>query len=162
MTSLRVVLRRCRSALLATGETPQRAALSLACGVFISFSPLVGFQIALALALGWAFRLNRVLLIVGLCSNVPWVTPAYYAATTEAAAWLMGVAPPSQLAGRFTELLGHSVFGGEFWRQLLLLVRPLFWPFVVGSFLAAGALALAAYALGVTLATASRARASEH
>lgn len=156
MTSLRALLRRCEAALLATDETPRRAALSLACGVFLSFSPLLGLQILIAIALAWLVRVNRVLLFVGLCTNLPWITPAYYAATTEAAAWVMGIAPPSQLAGRFADLFAHSILGSTFWRELLLLVRPLFWPFVVGSFLAAGLLALVAYSLGVALVTARR------
>lgn len=162
MRSLRALMRRCETALLSTDESPHRAALSLACGVFLSFSPLLGLQIALAALLAWTVRLNRVLLFVGLCSNLPWITPAYYAATTEAAAWAMGSSPPSQLAGRFGEVLSHSVLGATFWRELLLLVRPLFWPFVVGSFLAAGALALVAYTLGVALVSSRRVRATEH
>lgn len=162
MRSLRALLRRCEAALLAADETPHRAAVSLACGVFLSFSPLLGLQIAIAIAMAWSMRLNRVLLFVGLCSNLPWITPAYYAATTEAAAWVLGIAPPSQLAGRFGELLSHSILGATFWRELLLLVRPLFWPFVVGSFLAAGVLALVAYTLGIALVSARRVRVNEH
>ena len=162
MRSLRALLRRCEAALLAADETPHRAAMSLACGVFLSFSPLLGLQIAIAIAMAWTMRLNRVLLFVGLCSKLPWIPPAYYAATTEAAAWVLGIAPPSQLAGRFGDLLSHSVLGLTFWRELLLLVRPLFWPFVVGSFLAAGVLALVAYALGVALVSGRRVRAHEH
>ncbi len=162
MRSLRALLRRCEAALLAADETPHRAAVSLACGVFLSFSPLLGLQIAIAIAMAWSMRLNRVLLFVGLCSNLPWITPAYYAATTEAAAWVLGIAPPSQLAGRFGELLSHSILGATFWRELLLLVRPLFWPFVVGSFLAAGVLALVAYTLCIALVSARRVRVNEH
>jgi uncharacterized protein (DUF2062 family) len=162
MRSLRALLRRCEAALLAADETPHRAAVSLACGVFLSFSPLLGLQIAIAIAMAWTMRLNRVLLFVGLCSNLPWITPAYYAATTEAAAWVLGIAPPSQLASRFADLFTHSVLGSTFWYELLLLVRPLFWPFVVGSFLAAGVLALVAYTLGVVLVSARRVRVNEH
>lgn len=162
MTSVRAVLRRVRAALLATQDAPRHAAFSLALGVFISFSPLLGLQIAIALLLASTGRFNRLLLLVGLCTNLPWFCPAYYAATTEAAAWMMGIPPPSMLAGRFADLFAHSILGGTFWRELLLLVRPLVWPFVVGSFVAATALALVAYALALSLASARGVRTSEH
>lgn len=162
MRSLRALLRRCEAALLTTDETPARAALALAVGVFISFSPLLGLQILVTIAVAWAFRLNRVLLFVGLVSNLPWIMPVYYAAVTEAAARVMGLPPPSHLAAGFTVVFGHSILTAEFWHQLSLLVLPLIVPFVVGSFLAAGVLALVAYSLGVAVASARRFRASEH
>lgn len=157
MTSVRAILWRCKTVLVSADETPHRAALSLALGVFFSFSPLLGLQIATAMGLAWVARLNRVLVFVGLCTNLPWITPAYYAATTEAAARLLGMPAPSHLADRFGEVLGHSVFGLTFWRECLLLVRPLFSPFVIGSFVAAGVLALLAYVVGRTLLWAKRA-----
>jgi uncharacterized protein (DUF2062 family) len=161
MTSLRAILRRCEAALLATDESPQRAAASLAAGVFLSFSPLLGLQILIAIALAWTLKLNRVLLFIGLLTNLPWLAPPYYAAVTEAAAWVMGVTPPSQLAAGFAHLFSFSVLGGQFWRELLLLVRPLLWPFVIGSFSSAGVLALVAYSAGLALASSRRARRQE-
>lgn len=162
MTSLRSALRRCRAAVLANQDTPHRAALALSAGVFLSFSPLLGFQIALGALLGWALRFNKVLLFVGLCTNLPWLAPAYYAATTEAAAWVLGYPAPSQLVGRFGALFERSILGSQFWMELLLLVRPLFWPFMVGSMVAAGALALLAYALGFALASHRPDQGTEH
>lgn len=162
MSSLRAILRRGEAALLAADETPHQASLALAFGVFLSFSPLVGFQILLATLIALSVRINRVLLFIGLCSNLPWLAPPYYAFTTEAAAWAMGVVPPSRLADDFAGLFAHSVLSGAFWSGLLLLVRPLFWPFVIGSFLAAGVLALVAYSLGFALASARRSRRREH
>jgi uncharacterized protein (DUF2062 family) len=162
MTSLRAFLRRCEAALLTTGESPRWSAASLAVGVLLSFSPLLGLQIAVAFAVAWLFRLNRVLLFVGLMANLPWIAPAYYAATTEAAARLLGTPPPSHLAEDFLRILSISVLSGEFWRQALLLVRPMIWPFVIGSTLAAGVLALVAYSVGLAVASARVARRGTH
>lgn len=158
MRSLRALLRRSESALLATREAPHRAALALATGVFLSFSPFLGLQIALGLTLAWLFRLNKVLVFVGLCSNLPWFVPAYYAATTEAAAWVMGITPPSELAVRFADVFAHSVVSRAFWRETWALVRPLFWPFIIGSLAAAALLGLAAYGAALALLVRRRRR----
>ena len=162
MTSVRALLRRCEAALLATGESPRWAATSLAVGVFLSFSPLVGLQIIIAVGLAWLVRFNRVLLFVGLCSNLPWIAPAYYAAATEAAAWALGLPAPSRLAMRFGQIFSISFMTLEFWRNVSLLLLPLFWPFVIGSTLAAGVLALVAYSVGLTLASARADRRGSH
>ncbi len=162
MTSLRALLRRCDLALRNAHDTPARASLALAIGVFISFSPLIGLQILITAAVAWASRLNRVLLFAGLVSNLPWVMPIYYGAVTEAAARVMGRRPPSHLAAGFSALFGHSVITAEFWHELSMFVLPLLAPFVVGSFLAAGVLALVAYSLGVVVASARRFQTSQH
>jgi uncharacterized protein (DUF2062 family) len=85
----------------------------------------------------------------------------YYAATTEAAAWIMGVPPPSQLATQLTALFAHSVLGPTFWREMVTLLWPLFWPFVAGSTAAALGLGALAYRFGLLIATSRRARRAE-
>jgi hypothetical protein len=162
MTSLGALLRRCEAALLSTAESPRWAAASLAAGVFLSFSPLLGLQVALAVAAGWLFRFNRVLLFVGLMSNLPWVAPAYYAAATEAGARLLGLPPPSHLGTAFGRLFESSVFSRGFWHELSLILRPMIWPFVIGSWLAAGVLALVAYFVGFAVASARATRRGTH
>jgi len=158
MTSLRAILRRCEAALSASDVTPRRAAAAFAVGVTISFSPLLGLQIAIAALAAWSWKLNRLLLFVGLCTNLPWLMAPYYAAATEAAAWVMGVTPPSQLATSLSQVFAHSVFGGTFWREMAALLWPLFWPFVLGSSAFAAVLGLLAYRAGLAVATARRAR----
>jgi hypothetical protein len=158
MTSLRGILRRCESVLAQADEPPRRTAAAFAVGVGLSFSPLLGLQILLAALLSWAFKLNRLVLFVGLCTNLPWIMAPYYAATTGAAAWLMGVAPAGQLVGDFAGLFSHSVLSSAFWTEVVRVLWPLFWPFVVGSSVAALAVAALAYRVGLALATARLAR----
>lgn len=158
MTSLRGILRRCEAALLHADEPPRRTAAAFAVGVALSFSPLLGFQILLAALLSWAFRLNRLVLFVGLCTNLPWLMAPYYAATTGAAAWAMGVSAPGALAERLAGLFAHSVLSSAFWTEAGHVLWPLFWPFVAGSSAAAVVIAGAAYWGAVTLTSVRRAR----
>ena len=82
----------------------------------------------------------------------------YYAATTGAAAWLLGVAPAGQLIEDFAGLFSLSVLSSAFWAEVVNVLWPLFWPFVVGSSVAALVMAAVAYRVGLALATARRAR----
>ena len=103
----------------------------------------------MAALLAWVWRLNRVLLFVGLCTNLPWLMAPYYAATTEVAAWLMGVPPPSTARVGLSGVFAHSVLSRAFWRETVELLSPLFWPFVIGPSVTAAVLGLAAYRLGL-------------
>ena len=162
MTSLRALVRRCEAALSLADEPPQRAAAAFAIGVTISFSPLLGLQIVVAGLVAWATTLNRVLLFVGLCVNLPWLMAPYYAAATAAAAWAIGGEPPAELAARLSVVLGHSVFGRAFWHELAAVMRPLMLTFVVGSTVASLVFGAVAYRAGLAFVLARRARAGGH
>ena len=151
MRRLGEVHRRAMQLLVADGQPPQRRAAALAVGVFLSFSPLLGLQVAVGMLLAPLLRLNRVLVFVGLCVNLPWVTVPYYAAVTEVAARAFGWPAPSDLSAGLSAVVQHSVVSSVFWRELVALLRPLLWPFAVGSTVAAGVLAAGTYrmALGV-------------
>src|SRR5262245_2098876 len=47
-------------------DTPRRTAAAFALGVFFSFSPFLGLQIALSMALAFLLGLNRLAVLVGL------------------------------------------------------------------------------------------------
>ena len=83
--------------LLHTHDTPQRTALAYALGVFLGFSPILGLRTVLGLALAFVFRLNRVAVVLGVYSNLPWLVPAYYTlATIAGAAVLQGCLAPTR------------------------------------------------------------------
>jgi uncharacterized protein (DUF2062 family) len=67
------------AALLALDDSPWRVALALAVGVFISFTPLWGFQTLLALLVATLCRLNRAVTVAGTWLNLPWFAPFVYA-----------------------------------------------------------------------------------
>ena len=63
-----------------------------------------------------------------------------------------------QLAGLF-EL---SVFTGEFWRELIDILRPLLWPYTAGSMIGAVVLGLAAYPVALAFVTSRRKLSHRH
>jgi SAM-dependent methyltransferase len=60
------------------GDTPARHAFAVALGLYIGASPFIGLHLALSVALGWLFGLNR--LKVYLAANIsnPFVAPLLY------------------------------------------------------------------------------------
>src|SRR5688572_8489493 len=84
-------IRRWLEQLLHTHDTPHRTALAFGLGVFLGFSPFLGLHAILGLMLAFLFRLNRVAVIIGVYSNLPWILPAYYTVSTIAGAKLLGI-----------------------------------------------------------------------
>ena len=60
-------------------DRPWRIALSLAVGVFISFTPFWGVQTILSLVVAAVFRLNKAATLTGTWINLPWFAPFVYA-----------------------------------------------------------------------------------
>ena len=77
--------------LLHTHDTPTRTAFAFGLGVFLGFSPILGLHAILGLILAFVFRLNRVAVLLGVYSNLPWILPAYYTVSTIGGAALLGV-----------------------------------------------------------------------
>jgi uncharacterized protein (DUF2062 family) len=86
-------------------EAPRRTAMALALGVGLSFSPLLGLQVLIAVGITLAFRLSRIAVLVGLCANVPWIMLPWYALTTAGAAALLGTTSTGDLNARLGLLL---------------------------------------------------------
>jgi uncharacterized protein len=76
-------------ALLHLDDPPWRVALALAIGVFISFTPFLGFQTLLALLVATVFRLNAAVVITGTWINLPWFMPFVYAGALKVGALLL-------------------------------------------------------------------------
>src|SRR5216110_3253430 len=77
--------------MLHTHDTPERTAAAFALGVFFGFSPLLGFHTVLGLVFAFALNLNRVAVLLGIYSNLPWILPAYYTLATMAGAAILRV-----------------------------------------------------------------------
>ena len=136
--------------LLHTHDTPKRTAAAYALGVFFGFSPLLGLHTVLGLAFAFALRLNRIAVLIGVYSNLPWILPAYYTAATLAGAALIGAEVPPEFIARL-----RTGSWTEF-RALATALRPLAMSFVIGSTAGAIVLALAAYRLSLAAIIASR------
>ena len=87
------------------------------------------------------FNLNRVAVLLGVYSNLPWILPAYYTlATMVGRGDPAGRGPARAAAGADARRCATRSWG-EFW-QLAHALWPLAWAFVLGSTL--GAIVLAA------------------
>jgi hypothetical protein len=78
----RPTIRELARKLLHVDDTPRRTALAYSIGVFIGFSPFLGFHTLLGLAIAFVFGLNRAAILLGVWSNMPlWIVPYYSVAT---------------------------------------------------------------------------------
>ena len=152
----RGLVRRWLGALLHIDDTPERTAAAFAVGVFFGFSPLLGLHTLLAIVAAFLLNLNRVAVLLGVYSNLPWFLAPYYAVATMAGAELTGHRPPPDFRLQVGRLFELSLMHAEFWQRLLVVMRPLMWPYTVGSTLCALVLAAAAYQFALAFVTSRR------
>ncbi len=143
----RALLRKWMETLLHIHDTPKRTAAAFAVGVFFGFSPFLGLHTVLALAVAFIFNLNRVAVLIGVYSNLPWIIAAWYALTTAIGAWMLRTNLPPGFGETVAKLFSLSLFRPEFWHQVAYEMRSLFWPYFVGSLLGSVLLAALAYFL---------------
>jgi uncharacterized protein len=141
----RALARRWLDSLLHVNDTPERTAAAFALGVFLGFSPFLGLHTIVGIALAFILNLNRVSVLLGVYSNLPWIIAPYYAFTTMMGAALLRVTPPEDLRERLGEMFELSIARPEFWHELVRLLRPLLWPYTIGSLIGASILAAIAY-----------------
>ncbi len=152
----RALVRRWLDALLHIADTPQRTAAAFALGVFFGFSPFLGFHTLLGILFAFMLNLNRVAVLLGVYANLPWVIAPYYAFATMAGATLMRTRIPPGFRSQLKALFELTVFGNEFWHRLITILKPLLWPYTVGSLLGAIILAAIAYPLALAFVTSGR------
>lgn len=131
--------------LLHLHDTPQRTAAAFALGVFFSFSPFIGLQILLSFTLAFLLRLNRVAVFLGLNANLPWIVAPWYAATTLAAARLLGVPLPADFRAELGALFALSLFSRDFWAHAGALLAPFLVPYLVGPTIGAALIGAVVY-----------------
>ncbi len=141
----RTVVARCLERLLHTHDTPRRTAAAFALGVFIGFSPLVGLHTVLGLAVAFLFDLNRVAVLLGIYTNLPWLMGPYYALATLLGASILRVEAPPGLSRELRLLFQH--WGPSTLPSLRHLLQDVAWSFALGSTLLAAASAGLAYVL---------------
>jgi uncharacterized protein len=152
----KALVRRWLDALLHIDDTPERTAAAFALGVLFGFSPLLGLHTVLGILFAFLLNLNRVAVLLGVYSNLPWVIAPYYAFATMAGATITGHKLPPGLKSQLGALFELTVFGSEFWRELITILKPLLWPYVVGSTCGAIVLAAIAYPLALAFVTSRR------
>lgn len=145
MARLRDLIKR----LLHIEDTPERTALAYSIGVFLGFSPLLGFHTLLGLAIAFLFRLNRVAILLGVWSNIPWIIVPYYMCATALGMWLTGFGiDPGAVARTLQLIKDHGIIGTHLW-EYLMSQWGLLLSYVIGSSILAAVLALIAYPLSL-------------
>ena len=102
--------------------------------MFFGFSPLLGLHTIGALAVAFVFNLNRVAVLLGVYSNLPWIIVPYYALATMLGALLLRTRLPEGFRERLVDAFALSLLAGaSSGPSSATLLEPLFWPFMVGS-----------------------------
>lgn len=146
--------RRRLAQLLHTHDTPERTAAAYGLGVFIGFSPLLGFHTALGIVLAFALSLNRVAVLLGIYSNLPWILPAYYTLATAGGAEILRI----PLKPRVLHELSSALTDGS-WKDLHKLAHilaPFAWAYALGSTIGAAILGVVAFRVSLTMIRAHR------
>jgi len=152
----RDLIRRWLDRLLHIDDTPERTAAAFALGVFFGFSPLLGLHTLLGILFAFLLNLNRVSVLLGVYSNLPWFLGPYYFIATMVGAQITGHRLPPGLQRQLRDLFDLSLFQGEFWHRLAMVLRPLGLPYVVGSTIGAVLLAAAAYQVALAFIVSRR------
>jgi uncharacterized protein len=152
----RDLTRRWLDRLLHIDDTPERTAAAFALGVFFGFSPLLGLHTLLGVLFAFLLNLNRVSVLLGVYSNLPWFLGPYYVVTTMVGAQLTGHRLPPGFRRQLGALFELSLFHGEFWHRLGDVLEPLAVPYAVGSTVGAALLAAAAYHLALAFIASRR------
>jgi hypothetical protein len=142
--------------LLHTHDTPQRTAAAYALGVFFGFSPLLGLHTVLGLIFAFALNLNRVAVLLGVYSNLPWILVPYYTLMTWLGATILRTELPPGVLDRLREGLENRSWT-EF-RSAAVALKPVLWAFTLGSVIGAVLLALIAYRVSFAMITTHRER----
>jgi uncharacterized protein len=143
----RIGLKELVKSLLHIEDTPERTAFAYAVGVFLGFSPFLGFHTLAGLAVAFLFRLNRVAILLGVWSNAPWWVIPYYTLATSAGMWLTGFRIENSSIRELLRLgMDRGFCDSQFW-SCLASQWGFLWSFTVGSLILTTLLALAAYPL---------------
>lgn len=127
--------------LLRLKEPPERTALAYGIGVFIGFSPFLGFHVVIALLVILLFSVNRLAILAGVFTNTPW---------TVAPAATLGTALGFRILrtrGSLPEFSHEKLLSAEFLQDLIGDIDHLLLPFFIGNLVLAVATGGAGYLL---------------
>ncbi len=135
-------------------DTPHRIALGVAVGIFITWTPSIGFQMLLTVAISTLLRANKFVGVPFVWISNPLTLVPIYGPNFLLGAWLLG---GDYSYDRFADSLAHAVsFGGTWWERIQSWWEAtihFFWPLWIGSVINALVLGVITYVLiywGVT------------
>ena len=91
-------------------DSASAIAVGVAVGVFVSFTPLMGLHILLAVALAWVLGGNMVASVIGTAVGNPLTFPFIWLATYRAGSWALGERGAKEETA--------TNFGAEVWRMI--------------------------------------------
>jgi len=135
--------------LLHIKDTPERTAFAYALGVFLGFSPFLGFHTVGGIVVAFLFRLNRVAVLLGAWTNLPWWIIPYYTLATWVGMNVIGFQlEPGVFAEIFRLGLNEGFIQSGFWNRLAS-QSGLLLAFGIGSLILGTILSLLAYPLSL-------------
>ncbi len=140
---MRAILERARSRFqdaVGIHESPERLAAAWALGIGLGLSPMLGLHTVIALLLAFAFRLNKVDVLLGTLVANPWTLTVYFPAAVWVGKRMTGVRVPRFVIPRPEEVL-HAAM----WRERAPWLRSLLLTWGVGSSVLALLAALVTY-----------------
>ncbi|HNX26739.1 MAG TPA: DUF2062 domain-containing protein [Phycisphaerae bacterium] len=128
---------------LSLDDTPHRIALGVAIGIFVTWTPTIGIQMALTVALCFLFRANK---LVGVpfvwISNPVTIVPVYYP-NYVVGCWMLG-----KKADAWNLIEQAFQFNGGWWDTTVnwfTSIMKIFWELWLGSIIVGGALGIISY-----------------
>jgi uncharacterized protein (DUF2062 family) len=135
--------------LLHIEDTPERTALAYSIGIFLGFSPFLGFHTLAGLAVAFLFNLNRVAILLGVWSNTPWWIVPYYTGATWVGMWVTGFQIDKATVKAIFQLeMDQEFMSSDFWSRVASQWGLLF-SFMMGSLIFATLLSFVAYPLSL-------------
>ena len=113
---------------LRINATPHAIALGVACGTFASFTPLLGFHIALAIGLAFVLSANVPAAVIGTAVGNPLTFPIMFGA-----AWKLGHAMTGNAAKAAADAPLHHVRHIPDFHDIAKLWEPVLKPMLIGS-----------------------------
>jgi uncharacterized protein (DUF2062 family) len=130
-------------------DTPERTAFAYSIGIFLGFSPFLGFHTLCGIAIAFLFKLNRIAVLLGVWSNTPWWIVPYYTVATWLGIWVIGFQSDMPVLKEIYRLgIDQGFMGSDFWSRIAS-QWGLLLSFIVGSLILAILLALVAYPLSL-------------
>lgn len=135
--------------LLHVEDTPEKTALAYSIGIFLGFSPFLGFHTLMGLAIAFLFNLNRVAVLLGVWSNTPWWIIPYYTMATWLGMWVTGFQIENwRIKEMFQIGMEHGFLSSDFWSRAISQWNLLL-SFLIGSQILATLLGSIAYPLSL-------------
>lgn len=126
-------------------DTPHKIAIGIACGVFVTFSPLFGLHFFLAALLAWVLRGNILASLLATFVGNPITFPFIAATSYRTGLWLFGRGSEAHVWRKVSDGLGEMVStlwinfkaifvgGARPWDPVVEALHDVFLPYLIGG-----------------------------